>query len=202
LRWLLALSLCWSCGVHADIPLAAWSYRADMLQSAWRVFGPAAPVAVLAAQIQQESAWKIDAVSWAGAQGFAQFMPGTSKDMAERFPNECAPANPFSAGWAFRCRDRYLSGLIRASRNERTQECSDWAFGLKAYNGGLGWVRKDRSLAAAAGSDPDDWRIVNLYNAGRSGSAHRENREYPERIFRLAPQYVVWGRDLSCLNTG
>jgi soluble lytic murein transglycosylase-like protein len=169
-----------------------------MLQSAWRVFGPNAPVAVLAGQIHQESAWKIDAVSWAGAQGFAQFMPATSRDMETRYPNDCAPANPFNAQWAFRCRDRYLHSLIKASRNEHTGECSDWAFGLKAYNGGLGWVRKDRARAASMGDNPNDWRIVNLYNAGRRESAHRENREYPERIFRHADNYVVWGRSLSC----
>jgi soluble lytic murein transglycosylase-like protein len=196
MRWLWLLAL--SGSLQAELPPTAWAYRAEMLQSAWRVFGPDAPVAVLAGQIQQESAWQIDVVSWAGAQGFAQFMPGTARDMAARYPNECAPANPFNPQWAFRCRDRYLKGLIRASRNERTGECSDWAFGLKAYNGGLGWVRKDRSLAASQGADPDDWRMVNLFNAGRKPSAHKENREYPERIFRHALDYAVWGRNLLC----
>jgi len=183
---------------YAQVPTEAWAYRGDMVRSAWRVFGPMAPVAELAAQIHQESAWKINAVSWAGAQGFTQFMPGTSKDMAARFPSECAPANPFNAQWAFRCRDRYLKSLTRTIANKTISECSEWALGFKAYNGGLGWVKRDRKLTAASGGDPNDWRQVNLYNAGRKASAHRENREYPERIFGLSPRYNSWGRMLEC----
>lgn len=186
------------CFAQAQVPAEAWAHRADMLKSAWRVFGPNAPVAILGAQIHQESAWKVDAVSWAGAQGLAQFMPGTASDMEKRWPNDCYPANPFNARWAFTCRDKYLLSLINASRTPYTSECSDWAFGLKAYNGGLGWVRKDRAMAKTAGSNSDDWRIVNLYNAGRKPAAHKENREYPERIFKLTNYYTVWGRGLTC----
>lgn len=108
------------------------------------------------------------------------------------------PANPFSPRWAFACRDRYLRAQIVAVRNEETRECDEWALGLKAYNGGLGWVRRDRKRALESGDDPNDWRRVNLYNAGRKESAHRENREYPERIFKLERLYAEWGRGLVC----
>lgn len=182
----------------AAVPDRAWQHRRDMVQSAWRTFGPGAPVATLAAQIHQESAWRCDAVSWAGAQGCAQFMPGTSGDAAKRWPSQCAPANPFHPPWAFRCRDLYLRAQIIASRNERTDECDEWAFGLRAYNGGLGWIRRDRAATTAAGADPDDWRQVQPYNAGRRDSAFRENTEYPVRIFRLESEYVSWGRALGC----
>lgn len=182
-----------------DIPWQAWEYREAMAESAWQVFGPSAPIATLAAQIHQESAWRCDAVSWAGAQGCGQFMPGTAADMAARYPASCAPANPFSPSWAFRCRDLYLRSLIRASNTGAT-ECDDWAFGLRAYNGGLGWIRKDRALTAMAGDNPDDWRAVEPYNAGRRLSAWRENTEYPVRIYRLESRYTGWGRGLGCLT--
>ena len=196
---ILLLMLAHSRNSHgAEVPNAAFQYRTDMLQSAWRTFGPGAPVAVLAAQIHQESSWKIDARSWAGAEGFAQFMPGTAADMANRYPELCAPANPFSAKWAFNCRDKYLQLLITASTNDSTSECSQWAFGLGGYNGGLTWAFRDRRAAAEGGANPDDWREVAPFNAGRKPSAFRENREYPVRIFRLQEAYNFWGRGLDC----
>jgi soluble lytic murein transglycosylase-like protein len=168
-----------------------------MSGSAWEIFGPAAPVADLAAQIEQESSWKIGARSWAGAEGFAQFMPATAKDMARRFPEACAPANPYSPAWAFACRDRYLKSLIKATPGD--DDCDTWAFGFRAYNGGLGWIRKDRALTAANGKNPNDWQTVAWFNAGRSLSAHNENTNYPKHIFRLENKYSAWGNPLKCL---
>jgi len=192
LRWLCLLAL--SLPLQAQVPDNAWQYRRDMVQSAWRIHGPNAPVATLAAQIHQESAWRIDAVSWAGAQGLAQFMPGTSKDAALRWPSDCNPANPFKPSWAFACRDRYLKAQVAGGQSE----CDQWAFMFRAYNGGLGWIRKDRKLAAMAGDNPDDWKAVEPYNSCRAMSAWKENTEYPVRIYRLQSRYESWGRTLDC----
>ena len=196
---LLLLALLPGLALAQSIPFEAWQYRAEMLQSAWRIHGPSAPTATLAAQLHQESAWKINAVSWAGAQGLAQFMPGTSKDAAKRWPADCEPANPFKPSWAFACRDRYLRAQTPTSLAGHLTECDEWAFRLRAYNGGLGWIRKDRNLAARGGADPDSWRAVEPYNSGRSQSAWKENTEYPVRIYRLESRYSgSWGRALGC----
>lgn len=178
-----------------QIPVVAWGYRGDMARSAYRVHGPWAPVASLAGQIHQESAWRDSARSHVGAQGLAQFMPATAAEMAARYAVDCAPANPFSPRWAFACRDRYMAGQLRSVRSTRTSECSAWSFAFRAYNGGLGWIRRDRKKAESLGIDPDDWVAVRDVNAGRRESAHRENREYPERIHRLARRYLAagWG---------
>lgn len=194
----LALLLLLPMVAAAQVPPDAWQYRRDMVQSAWRIHGPDAPIATLAAQVHQESAWDTDAVSWAGAQGLTQFMPGTAKDAAIRWPVDCEPANPFSPKWAFACRDRYLKSLKAKPMARPLSACDDWAFRLRAYNGGLGWINKDRRLAAIAGDDPDNWRTVEPYNAGRRLSAWRENTEYPVRIFRLEERYLSWGRGLEC----
>lgn len=180
---------------HGQVPAAAWQYRAEVTESALETFGPGAPIATLAAQLHQESAWRSDAVSWAGARGLAQFMPATADDMARRYA-ACSPANPFDPSWAIRCRDRYLYSLLRALRplnHSALEHCDRWAFALRAYNGGLGWINRDRRRSHAAGADADDWRVVALYNDGRRESAHRENREYPERIFALDARYALWG---------
>jgi len=184
--------------VAAQVPNAAWQYRTDVVRSAWRIHGPGAPVAALAAQIHAESAWDCSAVSWAGAQGCAQFMPGTGKDAAQRWPADCQPANPFSPKWAFACRDRYMQSLKPKSLVGGLSECDDWAFRFRSYNGGQGWVNKDRRLALQAGDNPDSWLAVQPYNSGRSPSAYRENTEYPVRIFRLEERYASWGRQLKC----
>jgi membrane-bound lytic murein transglycosylase MltF len=187
-----------------QIPVAAWGYRAEMARSAYQVFGPGAPVATLAAQIHQESGWKGTARSWVGAQGLAQFMPATARAMARLYPQHCAPANPFSARWAFACRDRYLAALVTASRRPvgvgPVSRCSRYAFGLRAYNGGAGWMNRDRRRARNDGLNPDDWRAVRDINDGRGEAYHRENREYPERIYRLEPRYAAagWGSGLRC----
>ena len=57
------------------IPAQAERYRALLIREARVVWGMDAPVATFAAQIHQESMWRSDAVSRAGAQGLAQFMP-------------------------------------------------------------------------------------------------------------------------------
>lgn len=196
----LILLLLINSAVAQDIPLAAWEYREAMQESAWEVFGPDAPIATLAAQIHQESAWRIDAVSWAGAEGLGQFMPVTAKDMAARFPSFCSPPDPYDAEWQFRCRDRYLRAEMRAQRTPGTTECDYWAFGLRAYNGGGSRIKKDRALTAAMGFNPDSWLDVAMFNAGRRASAYKENKEYPERIYRLEFRYRSWGRGLECLT--
>lgn len=201
MRALLAILLLLAGAVQAQVPTRAWQYQGEMTRSAYRVFGPGAPVATLAGQIHQESGWDADARSWVGAQGLAQFMPATAADMARLHPAECAPANPFSARWAFACRDRYLASLNRASERAFPGEpspCSVWAFGLRAYNGGLGWLNRDRRKAAAAGADPSDWLAVQPFNAGRSAAAFRENTEYPVRIFRAEARYLSWGAGMRC----
>lgn len=77
-------------------------------------------------------------------------------------------------------------------------DCQRMAMALAAYNGGLGWVQRDKGLAKARGADPLIWwDQVERFNAGRSSAAFRENRGYPRRILRsLEPLYLSagWGR--------
>jgi hypothetical protein len=180
-------------------PAAAEQYRADVVRSAYRVHGPGAPVAMRGGHLHQESAWDANARSRVGAMGLGQFMPLTAEDMAKHHPAECAPANPFSARWAIECSDLYLRSLRRQMRPmTRTEldECTQWVFTLRAYNGGAGWVMRDRSKARDAGADPDDWQQVARFNAGRSAGNFKENTEYAPRIMRLQERYRAWGRSV------
>lgn len=185
------------------IPAQAWGFRPEMNRSARQVFGPEVPTAVLAAQLHQESGWKVGAVSRVGAAGLAQFMPITAQDMARRHPSACKPANPFSPTWAIRCRDRYLAELVRALRpmqRAELPECSRWGFALRGYNGGPRWIERDRREAMRQGLDPDYWLDVRRVNSGRSAANFEENTGYSIRIYRLGWRYETagWGPTLVC----
>ena len=95
---------------RAQVPQAAQQYRALLVRTAHAAWGLDAPVAVFAAQVHQESAWRPDAVSRVGAQGMAQFMPATAKWISGIDP-ALAARQPYSPAWALRALvtyDRWL----------------------------------------------------------------------------------------------
>ncbi|MDW9328117.1 transglycosylase SLT domain-containing protein, partial [Escherichia coli] len=62
------------------------------------------------AQLHQESGWRPDAVSPAGAQGLAQFMPATADWISQLMPG-LNSREPFNPAWAIRALvsyDRWL----------------------------------------------------------------------------------------------
>lgn len=195
LAWLavVAISIAASCA-QAQVPQAAQQYRGLLVRTAHAAWGLDAPVAVFAAQVHQESAWRPDAVSHVGAQGLAQFMPATTQWIAGLHP-DLASQQPYNPAWALRALvtyDRWLSQRIQARG-----PCEKWAFVLSAYNGGLGWVQKDTRQASAKGADKLAWfDSVERHNAGRSAANFRENRNYPRAILlRWEPLYAAagWG---------
>ncbi|MBM3666726.1 MAG: hypothetical protein FJW90_04475, partial [Actinobacteria bacterium] len=96
-------------------------YRAPILRSAarWDVSG-----ALLAAQIMAESAFDPAAVSPAGAQGIAQFMPGTAASYGLR--------NPFDPEAAIDAQAHLMSDLLAQFKSV--------PLALAAYNAGPGAV--------------------------------------------------------------
>ncbi|MHC1700302.1 MAG: transglycosylase SLT domain-containing protein [Humidesulfovibrio sp.] len=178
------------------IPAAAQQYRSVLIRAARVEAGLAAPVAVFAAQVEQESGWNPQAVSPVGARGLGQFMPLTAKDMGRTRPDLglAAPTNP---GWAIRALVAYdLAQLRRITANT---PCDAWALTLMAYNGGLGWVWRDQDKAKVQGLDPGLWESVASVNAGRSLAAKRENAHYaPAILLKRQPKYLAWGPGVSC----
>ncbi|AWF65206.1 transglycosylase SLT domain-containing protein [Pseudomonas aeruginosa] len=146
------------------------------MRSAHAEWGLSAPIATFAAQVHQESRWRADARSPVGAQGLAQFMPGTAEWIAGLYPGALGTNQPFIQ--AGHCARWYLRPLLY-DRNQASSECDRWAFVLSAYNGGQGWVNRDRRLASASGADQLAWfDSVERFNAGRSAANFRENRNY------------------------
>lgn len=182
----------------AEPPPAALKYRSDVIRASRVDWGLNAPVADFAAQLHQESGWNPAARSPVGAQGLAQFMPSTADWIAGLMPHLVA-REPYNPGWAIRALVSYDRWLWQ--RVAVPDGCERMAMTLSAYNGGLGWVNRDRRLARTRGLDDARWfGAVETVNAGRSAANWRENRRYPQRILHeLAPRYLSWG-GASCVG--
>lgn len=192
------LALAFLCGLaHAadvTIPRTAQSYRATLTRAAHATWGMDAPISVFAAQVHTESGWNSKARSPVGAQGLAQFMPSTAAWLPEVAPETGKPA-PFNPGWSLRALCTYDRWLWE--RNDGASDYERMAFTLSAYNGGQGWVNRDRKKARSLGLDDRVWfSSVENVNAGRSAAAFRENRNYP-RLILQERQYTYikagWG---------
>lgn len=178
-----------SCSAQAQIPHAAQTYRAELVRAAHTHWGLDAPVAVFAAQVHQESGWRPDAVSRVGAQGLAQFMPGTAVWWCElhRMPAaDCQPRNP---RWALRALvgyDRWLWQRIALADDYDRM----WVT-LRAYNGGLGhWQAESRNASVRTRQAID----AACGTARRHANHCAENLGYPQRILQvLQPRYAAWG---------
>lgn len=184
----------------AGIPRAAEQHRRDLVRYARYVWGLNAPVATFAAQVHQESGWRPDARSVCAA-GLAQFTEPTARDMARMYPAELGEAAPLNPRWALRALVRYdrriWEGMAAASA------CDRWAFVLAAYNGGPGWINRDRALAERHGAAPARWWGEVERFSSRSAQAFKENRGYPRRILLvLQPLYVKagWGPGVACME--
>ncbi len=180
---------------RADVPAEAQQYRRDLTRIAQAEWGLDAPVATFAAQVHQESRWRFNAKSPVGAQGLGQVMPSTAVWLAELFPDTLGNVEPYNPTWSLMALvsyDRWLADRIKG-RNA----CERHAMVLSSYNGGLGWLIRDRKLASANGADPLAWfGSIERFNAGRSVAAFRENRGYPRLILKtFEAQYIAsgWG---------
>lgn len=185
----------WLAPAHSAtiIPPQAEQHKALLIRAARVELGLNAPTATLAAQIHTESRWRATAVSPVGAQGLAQFMPVTSAWLPQVAPQTGQPL-PFNPAWSLRAVCAYNAWHLARIKNTHAQG-DQWTYALWAYNGGLGWVNKDRAQAAAQGKNPAKWREVEPVNAGRSPAAFKENRNYTRAIFAAQAAYEAagWG---------
>jgi soluble lytic murein transglycosylase-like protein len=183
----------------ASVPREAVQYRADLTRAARFVWGMSAPVATFAGQVHQESAWKATARSkFAG--GLAQFTPDTAEWIGTAYKAELGRADPFNPGWALRALVRYDRHLYERFAFAAV-ECDRWAFVLAAYNGGPGWIGRDRAMAAQAFADPDRWFGHVEHYTARAAWAKEENRAYPRRILlrhQRAYASAGWGHAVAC----
>ena len=178
----------------AQVPQAAQQHRALLVRTAHAAWGLDAPVAVFAAQVHQESAWRPDAVSHVGAQGLAQFMPATGKWIGGIDPT-LAGQQPYNPAWALRALVTYDRWLYDRTPARYTPRERMWV-ALRSYNGGLGHWQAE---AAATGAvQPTRAQVDAACGKARRAAMHcTENLGYPHRILVvLQPRYAAWGPGL------
>lgn len=173
------------------------SYARSVKREGHRLWGQDAPIAAFLAQIRQESGGDPLACS-KYACGLTQFTPQTAAWIAQTYRVSVGPGSVFDPDWSIRAMIQYNRYLWERLRG-RT-DCDRYVFLLWSYNGGLGWVVRDRLAARAAGKDDLSARIVSPFNAGRRADFFRENRGYSVAILeRWQPLYRSHGPSM-CLS--
>lgn len=98
------------------------------------------PAPVFAAQLQAESAFDPNAVSYVGAMGLAQFMPGTWAQWGRDADGD-GRASPFDPADAIDAQVRFMCDLHRTARRSGIRG-DPVSLALAGYNAGWGAVRK------------------------------------------------------------
>lgn len=104
---------------------------------------------LLAALVYQESRFRADVTSWAGAYGLMQIMPGTGEKLGIDITT--SPRNNVKAGALYINHLHEIFDSKIADENERIN------FILASYNAGPGHVLDAMKLAEKNGMDPQKW---------------------------------------------
>lgn len=156
-----ALAACLAAAFLAPPPLSAAPTPAGgetVAQALCRVITAAAegqhiPVGFLTRLIWQESSFRAEATSPAGAQGIAQFMPGTARERGLDDPFDPEKAVPASAALLGELAARFGNlGLAAAAYNGGPKRVADWLAG----RGGLPPETRDY-VERVTGRSAEDW---------------------------------------------
>lgn len=177
------------------VPEVSPVWRIQVERESARYFGLQSQPARMAAQIHQESHWRPQARS-PYAMGLTQFTPATAKWLPQVCP-DVGPPDVWSPSWSISAHACYMAWLHKRVPRFRyagpLSDCSRWAFAQRAYNGGEGWLQRERLLAQSRGADANDWQAVSPHRI-RASWAWKENTEYPHRILLLVePAYLAAG---------
>jgi membrane-bound lytic murein transglycosylase F len=110
---------------------------------------------LLAAQTFQESRFKPDARSWAGASGLLQLMPATARQYGVH--NSLDPEENIQGAV------RFLKWLNEFWIDEIPDDAERLKFILASYNTGAGHVQDAQRLAKKYGGDPNVWTDVSYW---------------------------------------
>ena len=205
LAWAFHLGLAPSHAQAQDASAVDADARCQALQSA--ASANDLPLDFLTRLIWQESRFNDFAISRAGAQGIAQFMPGTAVEVKLANPFDAIAAIDKSAQLLRGLRMQFGNlGLAAAAYNAGPKRISDWLVGRRPLpQETVHYVR------TITGHAPDEWRapqlsttnlalpsavpcpeIVKLFSAGPTMAAHQPSKADEP----LSPPRPVWGVQL------
>lgn len=162
--------------------------------------GPAANCADIMGLLEQESGFRDNAVSSAGARGFAQFTDGTAELMARKYP-ALRPPNPHSRDWSEKALGLLVMELRDSFKGMAASPCTLWLLIASAYNGGPTILRKERLLCDVdLKCDESLWFNNIELKKARAQWAWDENRDYVFKLFWRAQKYAAAGLGTSACH--
>ncbi len=129
------------------------------------------------AQLYQESLLDPNAVSPAGAEGIAQFMPATWKERVQKM--RLGNVNPRMADVAIKAGAHYMRDLRSVWKSKRTEK-QRMKLAQASYNAGTGNILKAQRKANGA----LDWETISRSLHLVTGHHSKETRTYVDRIWR------------------
>ena len=192
LHWILAAMLASTSFIP---PSGALRWRNTLIREVHYTWGLGESPSTFFGQVAQESSWNPNARSQFAA-GLTQFTPATAAGIAgtSRLRELCAEQGgcPLDPHWALRAMVMYdrdiWNGQHAFSGDERI------AAMLVGYNGGAGWVTRERTVCArVSGCDPARWFGHVEQHCVRAHWACIESRYYPDVILhKWKPLYQNW----------
>lgn len=161
------------------------------------------PVGFLTRLIWQESAFRSEATSPAGAQGIAQFMPGTAAERGLDDPFDPEKAVPASAALLSELAGRFGNlGLAAAAYNAGPRRVADWLAG----RGGLPFETRDY-VERITGRTAEDWAADAKAHVARDLAVDPQSCLQLAATLRTAPRragtrvaeapFAPWGVQLA-----
>ena len=162
-------------------PAAQYARWAPVFQTEVARAGLETFEARFAAQIAVESNWQPQARS-RYAPWLAQFTPPTWSDIAPLTRPSCAGVPETDPACSVRAQLLYMRRLLARYRVSAS-DAYRWAFAWAAYNGGPGWISREKARCRRTPScRPARWWGQVERHCLRPASACRENRAYPRKI--------------------
>jgi len=156
---------------------------------------PESDVTIIAGQIEAESAWKEKATrlekSGVTSYGLMQVLDVTFNEMKKKNPTllDIEPVQMLQARWGIRAGILYDKQMFKLCTFASNCPVNQWAFALASYNGGYGYILKDRKLTESMGYDKNLWFDNVEKFSNRSPQFFKINRGYPIKIFKYAEKY-------------
>lgn len=157
----------------------------ELIKRSASVWMPTVDWRLWRAQIETESAFKASATSPVGAQGLAQVMPGTFRDIARASGIVGDPYDPevnLMAGAWYMARQRAIFKAPRPETDRHNLACG-------AYNAGAGNIIRAQRLAG----DPSGWEPVASVLPQVTGRHATETVNYVKRIRATYRRYILTG---------
>lgn len=179
--------------LRGQVPEGAIKYI-PVLKGEHQRLWPESDIKIFMGQIEAESTWKEKAIrkepSGVISYGLMQVLDITFNEMRSKHPTllDAEATDMLQAQWGIRAGilyDKKMWGLCSFAEGIQNR----WAFALASYNGGYGWIQRDRKLTEQSGLDKNRWFCSVEHFSKRSPWAFKINREYPIKIFKFAEKY-------------